>query len=287
MARHWHNESWRKLYTRMDGKWLRLPVLCRGLASELLKYADEDGVLLSVTPDQDAGEEVAAMVSARQNEVGTVAAHVRTLIADGFLTMDGQNLIIRNFCEAQQRRSPDALRKARQRDRDMSQDKSRDMSRPCPVTPVTPCPGQMPGVETRRDEIDPEGKGVAGARVMEPQDQVAQSFETTWCKRSRTTSCSPSLLLDVRDRCERAARVLEPPSLPLAYLGRILDAFEVWRPTCSHQPPYTLPSLIKHWEHLERIVAGLESPTAPPIPRSDRPRGVAPVPRVHKLGLQE
>lgn len=105
----WHLESWRKLYRTCPPSWLRLSVSARGLGSELLKYAEDDG---SIDIGDDApGVAVAYMLGARPREHKRIAEDVAELLRDGYLVVHGQKLQIRNFVEAQDR-TPGAKRTA-------------------------------------------------------------------------------------------------------------------------------------------------------------------------------
>lgn len=157
MARRWHNESWRKLYTRMEGQWLRLPALARGLASDLLKYADEEGVLLTLRSGEMPGKAVASMVGAHAWEARTVVRCADELLLDGYLLVVGDVVSIRNFVEAQTRRSPAAVKQ--QRYRDKAERDSNDTGNGDGNTSGNVLPTSLPSVtgrrdETRRDEIN-------------------------------------------------------------------------------------------------------------------------------------
>lgn len=119
--RQWHNEPWRKLYTRIDGQWLRLSVTARGVADELLKYADEEGVLLALKEGEGRDEAVADLLSPKARERTFIVEAVADLFADTFLCQKGRKVTIRNFELAQERVTPAALRKRRQRDREQAE----------------------------------------------------------------------------------------------------------------------------------------------------------------------
>ena len=117
MPSQWHNEPWRKLYTNRKGDWQRLSVLARGVGSELIKYADDGGLILTLRSDEEAGRAVAALMGARVKEIKPTADAVDELLADGYLVLDGARVLIRNFIDAQSRRSPQAIRQQRWRER--------------------------------------------------------------------------------------------------------------------------------------------------------------------------
>lgn len=117
----WHLESWRKLYRTCPPSWLRLSVSARGLGSELLKYADDEGLI--DTGDDDPGVAIAFMLGARPREHKRIREDVAELLKDGYLQVSGQSLKIRNFVEAQDR-TPGARRTAEWRARKSSPETS-------------------------------------------------------------------------------------------------------------------------------------------------------------------
>jgi hypothetical protein len=111
----WESEKWRKLYRRVDAAWARLPVLARGLGSELLKYADDDG-RIPVREDEQTGEAVCCLMGARRAEWKAIEACVQALLDDGYIVREAGAILIRNFAKAQAR-STGAERQARLRER--------------------------------------------------------------------------------------------------------------------------------------------------------------------------
>ncbi len=111
----WETEKWRKLYRRVDAAWARLPVLARGLGSELLKYAEDDG-RIPVREDEQTGEAVCCLMGARRSEWKVIETHVQTLLDDGYIIREAGAILIRNF-ERAQARSTGAERQARLRHR--------------------------------------------------------------------------------------------------------------------------------------------------------------------------
>ena len=158
MATKWHNEPWRKLYTKRDAKWLSLPLSARGLADELIKYADDNGRLFELEPDIPVGRQVAITCSAKPGEYKRVADDTARLLTDGYLVVDENWLCIRNFGDAQERMTPQAVRSKRHRDKKRSEQRSeqRDEENGDDMPPTR-------GSETRRDEKKKENTH-AGAR---------------------------------------------------------------------------------------------------------------------------
>lgn len=120
----WESEKWRKLYRRVDAAWARLPVLARGLGSELLKYAEDDG-RIPVRPDEDTGEAVCCLMGARRAEWKAIEACVEALLGDGYIVREEGAILIRNFAKAQARSST-AERQARYRRRHATDDEEQE-----------------------------------------------------------------------------------------------------------------------------------------------------------------
>lgn len=117
----WEVETWRKLYVRVDAKWLRLPVSARGLANELLKYCDDEGRI--DIGDDPPGLAIAYLLSARPGEHKRIAQDVDLLLSSehAFLLREPRALVIRNFQQAQGRKGS-AERMARKRFRERQGD---------------------------------------------------------------------------------------------------------------------------------------------------------------------
>lgn len=111
----WESEKWRKLYRRVDATWLKLPVLARGLGSELLKYADDDG-RVALQEDEETGEGLCRVMGAHKTERKLVSELAQKLLADGYIVREAGAVLIRNFVRAQAR-SSNAERQARYRQR--------------------------------------------------------------------------------------------------------------------------------------------------------------------------
>lgn len=103
----WLHETHRKIYVRVDGKWLRHPLSTRSLASDLIKYVDDDGCLY-LAHGESPQEAVFRITQAQKHERKRVFEDVENLIRDlpddpAFLTWekaDGR-LRMRNFAAAQ------------------------------------------------------------------------------------------------------------------------------------------------------------------------------------------
>lgn len=111
----WEHETWRKLYVRASPQWSALPVYVRGLGDELLRICDDDGII--PLGGEAPGDAVARLLCAHRGERKRIAADVETLVSDGYLVVDGGSLRIRNFVSAQTRRTANAERQAKWRER--------------------------------------------------------------------------------------------------------------------------------------------------------------------------
>lgn len=119
MATQWWRESWRKLYTKLDARWLGLSLSARGLGDELIKYADDSGRLFETSGADAAGEEIARRLSARPREYKRVAEDTRELLKGSYLAIVDGWLVIQDFAEgSQEKLSPEARRKRAQRERE-------------------------------------------------------------------------------------------------------------------------------------------------------------------------
>lgn len=134
----WHNESWVKLYIRRTAEWDDMSVMARGIANELLKYAKNDGSLCR-TKGRVAALAVAMVLKPMPDELDAVQAGAEELIEDGYLVVEDGFVWIKNYEDAQERRSPEALRQQRHRDRNQvkPQEPKRDIDRNESVT--QPC----------------------------------------------------------------------------------------------------------------------------------------------------
>lgn len=177
---NWNNEPWRKLYTRLTGEWSQLSVMARGVSCELLKYAKDDGSVCR-TKGKDPALSVALILSPQPHELETVQDGVQELLDDGFLTVTEDVICIRNFEEAQERRSPAAVRQKRHRERNEKRDTKRESNKNDNKRTTAACDTSVTderdsrnalsqGDETRRDETNtdsPSGKTGVSTQVME------------------------------------------------------------------------------------------------------------------------
>lgn len=176
----WEIETWRKLYTRVDARWLALDVSTRGLADELIKYADDAGYVdldiadVETCDARKVADAIGRLASAKPHERTRMRTDVARLLEERtddppYLVRERRGVRIRNFAEAQDRngtkRSSAAQRQARYRERHSGRNGNASPGRhalrhevtdPVPVpVPVTPLPpeGAAAGVETPEGPI--------------------------------------------------------------------------------------------------------------------------------------
>lgn len=234
MARRWYNEDFRKLYTRQDGPWLALPFCARGLAADLLRYADDRGVVAIVGEGEEEGDAIAAVVRAKFDERETMIRAVKALRAEGYLARKGDRLLIKNFVAAQQRLSQEAARAQRARDKKATDGvtvegvteggRGRDVGRDESVTSDPPNVTQKFAVsrrdETRREEPPPARAGGGSSRLVSSRLDTANfcvtfggslvTLSSRPTSRPRPPSVTPSTVTPSvaflsRARCARAA----------------------------------------------------------------------------------
>lgn len=108
---------WRKLWTRPSATWELLPLSARGLGDELIRYCDEQGRITRPSTMQPH-EVCARLLRAHHSEMRRVKADLEALVADGFVVVTNDALVVRNFIEAQAgvTESGERMREKRARD---------------------------------------------------------------------------------------------------------------------------------------------------------------------------
>lgn len=142
----WHNESWVKLYIRRTAEWDDMSVMARGIGNELLKYAKNDGSLCR-TKGREPAMAVALVLKPKPDELEAVVSAAAELLEDGYLVVDGGFVWIKNYEDAQERRSPSAVKQQRYRDR-----KEAESQEPTGNTSGNTRYAALPGDDPRRDE---------------------------------------------------------------------------------------------------------------------------------------
>lgn len=112
----WEVETWRKLYVSRSAEWLMLDLSARGLGTELLKYCDDDG-RIPLRKGEAPAVAIALLLCARPHEHVRVTSDVTALLDVRYLELGDGWIRIRNFAEAQHRRTGSAERMARMRQR--------------------------------------------------------------------------------------------------------------------------------------------------------------------------
>lgn len=114
MSAKW-GQGWVKLYRSPSPSWLALPYSARGLGYELLRVCDDEGRIdfTGVAPF----EAVTRLCVISGHEKRLARKDFNALLADGFVSVDGNFLVVRNFRPAQETLSPAAAKKAAQRAR--------------------------------------------------------------------------------------------------------------------------------------------------------------------------
>lgn len=145
---NWNNEPWRKLYTKITGDWQQLSVMARGMSGELLKYAKDDGSICR-TRGKAPALAVALVLNPRPEELEAVQNGSQELLDDGYLAVVEGVVYIRNFEDAQERRTPAAAKQQRYRDRKNAETNTSDGNAALP-----PLPGSDPNRnDTKRYEL--------------------------------------------------------------------------------------------------------------------------------------
>lgn len=284
MARRWYNEDFRKLYTRQDGPWLSLPACARALGADLIRYADDRGVVAVVEPHETDAQAIAGLVHAKADEAAWVDRAVSALLDDGYLIKRGRRLLIRNFVEAQERLSQDAKRKRRQRDKEAEEARLADGQEPeeagtdpgqdrdqgpdegvtssvtetGQVTPnVTPNVTPMSAVivESSRVISTPPAR----VRTRSPADVLWQQGTGDLCADS-------AALLELRRHVDQVAEHHQRDADKL--LVEAIGAYKAFRETCTNGrvPALSPRKLLEHWPTVWERLSGTAPAGRPPAP---------------------
>lgn len=247
MAIKWHSEPWRKLYTRISGTWLQLPVSARGLGTELLKYADDVGFIVDAGAE-DPGLTIAYMLGAKPREHKRIVDDVSALLDDGYLVLEGTRLKIRNFSPAQERLSPNAVKQKRYRDRvngNALRNTLPDGEVTRYVTPdVTSDAGGSVTVTGKRNET----KRSPSSPPSEDPDNGRSRFFERWCYRANAPMADPTsvglcfdLVVGYAEKTDKSVKDVGEEALD-AY-GRYVGT---WK-----KPIWTPQLFVKHWEAVQ------------------------------------
>jgi hypothetical protein len=112
----WEDERWVKLYTRDTGDWLLLSFEAQGLFRLLLTKVDGAGIIHLGR----AGKRAVAGIVGHPTRWATIEPALDELLADSCVVLEGDQLIMPNFIEAQEAKTSDKEKKRRQREADRS-----------------------------------------------------------------------------------------------------------------------------------------------------------------------
>jgi hypothetical protein len=110
----WEDERWVKLYTRDIGDWLLLSFEAQGLFRLLLTKVDGAGIIHLGR----AGRRAVAGIVGHPTRWETIEPALDELLTDGCLVLEGDQLVMPNFIEAQEAKTSDREKKRRQREAD-------------------------------------------------------------------------------------------------------------------------------------------------------------------------
>ena len=293
MARRWYNEDYRKIYTRQDGPWLSLPWCARALGADLIRWADERGVVAALEDGEEPESAIADVIRCKGDEREVVARAVRALLKDGYLEVRRGTVRIRNFVEAQERLSQEAARQRRKRDRDrrdaeqgttegvtdsvtngvtdsVTEPVTSGVTESVTVTPyVTPSVTQKFAVSGRVESVFTHTPTTRATRS--PADVL-------WYQGTGDVCADSPALLELRhhvdDVAERSQR--DPDKL----LSDAIVAYRAYRETCTvgKIPSLSPRKLLEHWPTVWERITGTAPAGRPkdasvtPIRASSQPR---------------
>lgn len=181
----WEHETYRRLYVRRDARWVRHPLSTRGLADELLVYADEDGCLW-LADGEEPVDCIMRVTQAHTGERDRVLADMNRLLQGNskdpayMLIDDSERVIrIRNFHAAQgiipvtaaersEQRSASAIRAARWR-ADKRSERTANASANASANAKTNAGERLPNAHTNAEktsgERETERQANAGERL--------------------------------------------------------------------------------------------------------------------------
>lgn len=146
----WHNESWVKLYIRRTAEWDDMSVMARGIGNELLKYAKNDGSLCR-TKGRDPALAVALVLRPKPDELEAVTSAADELFDDGYLVVKDGLVWVKNYEDAQERRTYAAVKQQRYRERKEAETQESVSNENGNAVTDHPLP-VLPGSETIRDD---------------------------------------------------------------------------------------------------------------------------------------
>lgn len=252
----WDRWPWRKLYVPEEGSFALLPLYVRALAGQLLKLSDEQGRIF--IGKREPWEAIARRAGADRGDRRLLKVHIPVLIADGYLTVRGEYLVIHNQRIAQ----------ASKEDRQRFESEQRDDREPTATEPQTDNEAatteQRSGTNMQRPSNETERSVNDGATT---EQRTVHDRAT----KSELSDENPSSHLARRDKIRREEK--EPPfPLPsndgasarpdpfMASLRNaapdqrtdVRDLFAAWAQTFG----YTGAKLRKPYDERARVLAG-------------------------------
>jgi hypothetical protein len=173
-------ESYRKLYISESAEHRLMSLFARGLRDYLLRFATEDGTLIPKTTKP--ADDLCRVLGASGAERKHVGSAIDELLSVGYLSLTDGRLWVTRYVEAQEARSPGALRQQRYRDnhRDVTRDADSDVT-----NNVT---------SSRRDLADlPKPPSGVGAREARPRPQRSRRAPESWAPKPEHTSLGMQL----------------------------------------------------------------------------------------------
>ena len=95
----WKYGRYRKLYVREEGSFALLPLFARALAAQLLKACSDEGAIY--VGDRRPAEALAFRFGANRRDRQLLRVYRPMLLEDGYVRLEGEFLLIRNFVDAQ------------------------------------------------------------------------------------------------------------------------------------------------------------------------------------------
>jgi len=191
-------ESWRKLYIAESGEHRLMSIFARGLRDYLLRLAGEDGTILAKTksPKSDLQILLGARSSAEKTMVNNAFDE---LVGVGYLSINGDRLWITRFKEAQEARSPGAVRQAKYKaKRDTIESQATVLVEASNTENVV-----------THSESSPVASSVTLVRPSPGDASVTSQIDET--RRDETRTPNPAAVVSVKTLATRATLVLENP----------------------------------------------------------------------------
>jgi hypothetical protein len=266
----WEREAWRKLYVRTSAEWRAMPLSARGLGDELLKYADDDGVIVLLNEGEHPGDAISRTVGAHPSEFERVRADCDALLAggrDAYLVVRGRKLVIRNYYEAQNRVTPSAVRMQRKRQKEQATTRHSDAARDANSDAVN-VTGSDAGVTEKRNEEkrneekkNPLTPASGGGAVDPPDDPKPDPSVTEIFDHWRETLDHPRAVLDSK------RRGLITRAIKAHGVDKVRDAITGCRASPHHMGKNKdgavydgLDLILRSADHIERFAARADDP---------------------------